>query len=159
MNSFPLQPRNTSQRIYPPSLPIVNHLEQCSNFLAAQGYPNTELIASFASYMTGLQYHPNAEKPQNQGIYRCFPEKNNQHDPNALGVYSQSGRMAFVPKDLSNHIATNFMHGSAFTMVCYATSKPTEKSCQAIYNVFLIHPSAPLVASAPPDDVHIDMIL
>ena len=121
-----------------PPKPIKNHLEECATFLYQQGHTNTELIASFASYMTGLQYCKGS-KPEEQGMYMCFPDKNNQYDPNALGIYAGQVRIAFVPKPMAAYIAS-ISSDTVIAVVCYVTGRPSEKYCSCLFNLYAIHP-------------------
>lgn len=121
-----------------PPKPIKNHLEECATFLHQQGHTNTELIASFASYMTGLQYCKGS-KPEEQGMYMCFPDKNNQYDPNALGIYAGQVRIAFVPKLMAAYIAS-ITSDTVIAVVCYVTGRPSEKYCSCLFNLYAIHP-------------------
>jgi len=118
---------------------IKNHLEESAKLLHRTGYTNIELLGSYASFATGLQYHKSGVKPESHQTYMCWPERNNQFDPNAMGVYNGSERIAYVPKTISAFVTKTFGDSdSSFTVVCYVSGRPTEKSCQCIYNVFLV---------------------
>jgi hypothetical protein len=144
-NSRPLQvtlapqPMNHSQE--PPI--VVDHLEESVKFLRARGYMNLELTGSFASYMTGLQYHNHA-KPQNQYIYICNSDPNNKYDSNAIGVYDdQQKRLAYVPKHLAKHITDKIRvhmdsgEVKSCVLVAFCCSNGTSKSAQCIYNLYV----------------------
>jgi len=125
--------------------PIKNHLEECASFLYRQGHTNTELVASFASYMTGLQYSKGG-KPEEQGMYMCFPEKDNQFDANALGIYAGQTRIAYVPKAMAAYIA-NITSDTVIAVVCYVTGRPSEKYCSCLFNLYAIHQPVPAQVS------------
>ena len=122
--------------------PIVDHIQESSRFLRHVGYQNVEMISSIASYLCGLQYHTSAQKPMEQTTYLCFSEKDNSHDPNAMGIYDRLGRIAFMPKDVATYIKTTFAEyqsdSTLIVVVCYVTGRATEKSAQCIYEIFSV---------------------
>ena len=121
------------------------HVKHCEKFIKNRVSPTNkenvkiELVGSFKSYMTGLKYHKYVEKPSKDRIYLCLPNPNNKFDANALGVYANQTRIAFVPRDLCAHVAENFEVNDPTTAVlCYCTGKTTETSSQCVYNVFRV---------------------
>ncbi len=120
---------------------VVDHLKASQALLHAQGHVNVELLGSFPLYMTGLKYHQ-VPPVQNQ-VYMCRPEKGNKFDHNAVGIYAGVDRIAYMPKVLTAHIQHIFRSHAAesFSVICFCSGRPSEASCQCIYNVYGVYQS------------------
>lgn len=140
-NYVPKKP--TSSFASPPAPQVImDHLEESLKFLQALGYDRLELSGSYSSYMTGLQYH-SFTKPETQKIYMCKSDPENQYDSNAIGVYNQNNRLAYVPKLMAKFISEKIQNlmstGEVQTclLVAVCTGKCSEKSVQCIYNLYV----------------------
>lgn len=134
---------------YQPEQKVLDHLEESVKFLQAHGYNNLELSGSYASYMTGLQYHSHA-KPENQYLYMCVSDPDNKYDANAIGVYDEEQkRLAYVPKHLAKHVTEKIQQHMASgevkncVLVAFCSSKCTDRSAQSIYNLYVNLKPAP----------------
>jgi len=116
-----------------------NYMDECVQFLRAEGFPQVELLGSYVSYMTGLYFHRFGEKPEAKRIYACLPEVDNKFDANAIGVYSFGKRIAYVPKDLAARVAEQFNGLSPqVLLVSYCTGYCTKRSAQCFYNLYAV---------------------
>ncbi len=111
------------------SADLIDHIEASGSFLQLHGRRCSGFLGSYISYMCGLQYHPNAEKPVKGSLYACRPEENG-----GMGVYNLAGRIGYVPKNVAISLVQKY--GPAISVVCFVFSNSTEKSCQCVYNVF-----------------------
>lgn len=111
----------------------------CREFVEQQGFTNFKLIGSYNSYMAGLQFHQDSPRPRAFFLYNCLPEPTNPYDENAIGVFDRSGkRIAYVPRQLAQHIKTEFEGGLSknVILVCFCKGKVTTRSAQCFYNLY-----------------------
>lgn len=95
-------------------------------------------ITSHKSYITGLKYHTNTEKPIKNKIYLCLlPKVENKFDKHAVEVFSTTSRIGFVPRKLAKKISQLLItKPNEIAVLCYCTGSTTTVSSQCYYNIF-----------------------
>jgi hypothetical protein len=118
-------------------------VQRCQGFLRKRMPDQTfDLVGSYRSYITGLKFHPNAEKPSYGRIYICMPDFNNAFDKNAIGVHANIERIGYLPKELAAHIRGN-IDPDQTVVLAFCTGRTTKVSSQCCYHLFQLAPASP----------------
>ena len=104
-----------------------------SEFLKSRCSLEFKILKAFSSFVTGLQYFPNAPKLEYHHTYIC-KRFNNPKFPNSIKIYHDLSEMGYVPKDLANTLVPDLDdHLDNRVLLCFCQKSPTKFSASCIY--------------------------
>jgi hypothetical protein len=110
---------------------IPYHVQNSKHFIQTRLLDKQVIFkGSYKSYISGLKFHHNVEKPSQNRIYLCLPLVKNKKK---LGVYAKDIKIGFVPKGLPFELDSD-----STIILCYCTGRTTKLSSQCFYNVFKV---------------------
>jgi hypothetical protein len=116
------------------------HITKCSNYLKNRLKDSkNQSLESEKSYITGLKFHRNCEKPSKNRIYLCLIEPDNKFDENAIAVIASQVRIGYVPREMSEVFCPRLKADPNLVLLCYCVGGTTEVSSQCFYNLFSIN--------------------